>query len=59
MLMFPLLICLSGEVDSEGWQRQNRKLGPRGAKSKLQEEQRPDGKWVHLRKLLKAGPRTR
>ena len=49
----PIAYGFSREADSEGGQRQDRKLGPRKAKSKLQEEQRPEGKWVDFRKLLR------
>lgn len=30
--------CFSGKANSEGWQKKDRKLGPRRAKSKLQKE---------------------
>lgn len=40
----PIAHCFSREAGSEGQQRQDRKLDPRRAKSKLQEEQGSDGK---------------
>lgn len=55
MLMFPLLTALEERPVLGVGRSRTGKLGPRRGKLKLQEEQRQDGKEVHLRKLHKEG----